>query len=299
MATPFSSKELQVISTQLDHDHSSQGVELCNRIFGFNNWSSEIRELRLYFTAEEMSTDGKVSYSSGASAISRVVLRDGSHRDAVGSGDCSGVDTKMKSIEIAQQAAINEGMRRCVEQFQAGRSHSAHPMLLTTQGSSLHTLKTNEVSSVSTHGHSTLPSSSSPSTTTAHLSGHKRVLQQHNEQFTEMRPHTPSVNFSYPPQSTITSSPDVHSSASPTMEDIDSLMQQYDQVDKGVNSTLKSASTTTQAVAKTKISNPARDEESVGRGASAYLKEAYPTHATSLKGQKYPPKPNLQDPFGK
>ena len=299
MVTPFNSQELHLISTRLDQKHSFKGSEMCNYIFGFNNWSSEILELRLYFTTEETSADGKVSYSSGSSAISRLVLRDGSHRDAVGSGDFSGADTKMESIAAAQQAAINEGIQRCVEQFQAGHSHAAHPMLLATQGG-IYAANTEGVSFVSTPGISnktTIATSSTP--TAANLSGQKRVFQHdgHSKESNLRTPAAPSA------QKSIATPSEVHSSASPTIEDIDSLMQQYDQMHKGADTTsppsfsaARRAGAINTATNATRNVNNSAHSEALRR--SAHLKEACPTHA-SLKGQKYPPKPNLQDPFGK
>lgn len=326
----FSSKELQLISSQLDTKHSYQGCELCNHIIGFNNWSSEIRELRLYYTTEDTSADGKVSYSSGASAICRMVLRDGSHRDAVGSGESSGAETKMKSIEVAQQAAVKEAQQRCVEQFQAGHSHVSHPTLLTTSK------QTETMASMSTPpcdlSDSTAPPSSSSMTTASlntintGISGQKRGLPQ-DQPFQKL--HTPAPfttpslasNHANPhshPQSsiTITTNPDVvQSSASPTLEDIDSLMQQYDQVHKAeaIPASASSSSSvshvgfggTTGAVttsAPTQIRSTHSKEPSSSTSSSyppTHHHHAIATTSASLKGQKYPPKPNLQDPFGK
>ena len=325
MSIPFSSKELHLISRQLDNKHVRyQGEELCNHLFGFNNWSSEIRELRLYFTTEETSTDGEVSYSSGASAIYRMILKDGSHRDAIGSGESAGCKTKMISIENAQQTAVKEAQRRCIEQFQAGNIHLTHPMLLAT------TTTTSEipaVSSVATPQSDPSDSSSSSSSTlsasrnTSSISGHKRGLQQ-DAPPEKLHPHTPaavtteSLPTHLAPHIASTKPPDVQSSASPTIEDIDSLMQQYDQTHKDATfpapsstvscSTAGHESTTASADSKTvnttNLSTAASTSVNLDTQ-PAYLRSAYskvsypPTHA-SLKGQKYPPKPNLQNPFG-
>jgi hypothetical protein len=84
-------------------------------------------------------------------------------------------------------------------------------------------------------------------------------------------------------------------------------MQQYDQVDKAVcipapSSSVSHAGTITTAKASAanivKGSSIHSKVPAYGRSNNTDSKETYPTPA-SLKGQKYPPKPNLQDPFGK
>lgn len=299
MSTPFCSKELEVISLRLDKHSPQKGSALCNHIFGFNNWSSEIRELRLYFTTEEASDGNKVLYSSGASAICRVVLRDGSHRDAVGSGESSGVETKMKSIKEAQQAAIEEGIQRCVEQFQAGHLHEAHPMQ--------HVTSTSEKSSLPPHTSSSSSSATSTSTacrsTINNFSGQKRGLPQ--AQSVEQHPHTPfSFTKSSLPQthidphsSSTIKTPQVQSSssASPTLEDIDSLMQQYDQVQ--YNTGIAPVSTTT--ITTGTADNHSKSKDLHSHAFTTHSKDSFPYAHPSLKGQKYPPQPNLQDPFEK
>jgi len=321
MLSAFSNTELQVISNQIDNtNHVLKGAELCNSLFGFSNWSSEIRELRLYFTNEVMADEGKVSYSSGASAICRILLRDGSHRDAVGVGECLNSDTKMKSFEGAQQAAISDGLQKCIQQFIAGRSHSTHPLL-------------------------SLPSAQETSTNLPHdgssgsVSGVKRPLDQesnnlYGESRTRQLPQETPVStvkhFSHGSTSHKTSATP---NASPSLEDIDSLMQQYDQVKDTSSSGHSMAQTTTScttpappvantmnpSIPNTSNSTKMNDSSlpqhilghpglaasssghslSAGSGMATVAEHSRHSTQTSLKGQRYPSQPNLPDPFGR
>ena len=279
---------------------------MCNQIFGFSNWSSEIRELRLYYTTEKESAEGESSYASGASAICRVVLRDGSHRDAIGVGECENSPSKMKSIEIAQQAASADGIRKCVQQFTAGNSHVAHPLL----------------SSTSLEDRSRIlsqPSSSSVITSyveTPTVSGHKRQFDEDTVETNHDR-HQPHFTPSNEPKDTsdrVFPTNNTTPAASPTLEDIDLIMQQYDQVKNAVVAATPAMQGSSGATTRPPMSNITTSpltnvtDQYIGKvqnssndstSNSTILREKWQPPRASLKGQRYPSKPNLQDPFGK
>ena len=281
MSRPFTSKELECILNQMSKSGNYTGVEFCNRVFGFNNWSSEIKELRLYYTVEETSSDGKVTYSSGASAICRIVLRDDSHRDAVGTGDSSKCVSKMKSIQIAQQSAVTDAMQQCVKQFQVG--------ILSTDDNELLPQAEYENESVCDHN---------SATSLSNVTGQKRNNQQcqstNRTSTYASTPFTTPFNVTAPkPKSTKTT--EIQSS-SPTLEEIDLLMHQYEQVDNDITP----PSTNNDRDIAGNISSAS----SPNRTASSYSSldnnrindVTFPTHP-NLRGQKYPPNPNLQNPF--
>jgi DNA repair and recombination protein RAD52 len=360
--TPFNSTELKIISTQLDQDHSTDGVELCNFIFGFNNWSSEIRELRLYYTIEDVD-DKKILYSSGASAICRILLRDGSYRDATGSGECAIADTKMKSIEVAQQAAIEDGMQKCLAQFRAGKFHADHPMLRSVSGPiNMTSCGKHSRSDARPTAQQSLPlvatsnsmhsSPSAPYISTSYESqinvtnicGQKREsLPQQDYESRKNRavvvpptafssplptsnashknPGTHSISHTSESHSTVAavSAADAtystgHSSVagssasslhSPTVEDIDSLMQQYDQRHATDGRVYEKSSTSTASTSYVPYCDSSGRPAQTPVSTTISTKSTYggvnanpPCHA-SLKGQKYPPKPNLHNPFDK
>lgn len=262
---PFSAKELQDIATKLNEEYNLEGPQLCNTIFGFENWSSEVRELRLYFTTESSSESGR-TYSSGASALCRIILRDGAHRDAPGYGESIDASTKMKSIGLAQKAAIHDGIHQCLNQFK----------------SSMH--KEENICSLkdSTSANSGSGVDNNHESETLHKSGRKRGLPPtpYEHPASNASRHAPAsshlVDQSPSCFSSATACPP--KSASPTIEDVDSLMQQYDKVGDLTDQSRRQVATNTRV--------------------SSHPGTVYPA-VTSLKGQKYPSKPNLQDPFKK
>jgi len=88
-------------------------ISLANRIFGFDGWSSKMRE----FTQEycDMSKDGRVSI--GYSCCCRVTLKDGTYKEDTGFGSAEGQKMKGLAIEKARKEAVTDALKRALRQF--------------------------------------------------------------------------------------------------------------------------------------------------------------------------------------
>ncbi|GAM24984.1 hypothetical protein SAMD00019534_081590 [Acytostelium subglobosum LB1] len=98
--------------TRLTYLESWKAIEIANRVFGFNGWSSRIVELTLDFC--EVAPSGK--WRAGASAIIRIMLKDGTFHDDVGFGMRED-SNKGTSIEHAKKEAVSDARKRSLRVF--------------------------------------------------------------------------------------------------------------------------------------------------------------------------------------
>ncbi|KAL9641148.1 MAG: hypothetical protein Q9204_000246 [Flavoplaca sp. TL-2023a] len=93
---------------------ADKAINLANEVFGFNGWSSCIKEIQLDFIEESQST-GKVSL--GLSVIVRVTLRDGTYHEDIGYGHIENCKGKAAAFEKAKKEGTTDGMKRALRSF--------------------------------------------------------------------------------------------------------------------------------------------------------------------------------------
>ncbi|PSN59260.1 dsRNA-binding domain-like protein, partial [Corynespora cassiicola Philippines] len=94
-------------------------VDLANRRFGSNGWSSAIRSFEVDFVDVNQNT-GRVSI--GLSAVVRLVLKDGTFHDNVGYGSVDDCPNKGMAFEQARKGAITDALETALGYF--GDAHS-------------------------------------------------------------------------------------------------------------------------------------------------------------------------------
>ncbi|KAF2430723.1 hypothetical protein EJ08DRAFT_649514 [Tothia fuscella] len=89
-------------------------INLANEVFGFNGWSSGIRDVTIDYVDMDKST-GKISL--GCSIIVRVTLKDGTYHEDVGYGSITNCSTKGAAFEKAKKEAATDAMKRALRSF--------------------------------------------------------------------------------------------------------------------------------------------------------------------------------------
>ncbi|KAL8731321.1 MAG: hypothetical protein Q9166_003545 [cf. Caloplaca sp. 2 TL-2023] len=93
---------------------ADKAINLANEVFGFNGWSSCIKQIQIDFVEESQST-GKVSL--GLSVIVRVTLRDGTYHEDIGYGHIENCKGKAAAFEKAKKEGTTDGMKRALRNF--------------------------------------------------------------------------------------------------------------------------------------------------------------------------------------
>ena len=89
-------------------------INLANEVFGFNGWSSSIRDVQIDFVDENPST-GKISL--GLSIIVRVSLKDGTYHEDIGYGQIENSRSKAAAFEKAKKEAATDALKRALRNF--------------------------------------------------------------------------------------------------------------------------------------------------------------------------------------
>ncbi|OBT69687.1 hypothetical protein VE03_00831 [Pseudogymnoascus sp. 23342-1-I1] len=89
-------------------------IQLANEVFGFNGWSSQIKDLQVDFVDENPTT---FKVSLGLSAIVRVSLRDGTFHEDIGYGHIENCKGKAAAFEKAKKEATTDAMKRALRNF--------------------------------------------------------------------------------------------------------------------------------------------------------------------------------------
>ncbi|KAN0027454.1 hypothetical protein ACTFIU_010408 [Dictyostelium citrinum] len=101
--------------TTLSYLESWKAINLANKIFQFNGWSSSIKELSPDFI-EEINVNGITRYRVGVTAIVRVTLKDGTFQEDVGYGSTEH-PSKGSAIENAKKEAVSDARKRTLRLF--------------------------------------------------------------------------------------------------------------------------------------------------------------------------------------
>lgn len=86
-------------------------IRLANAIFGFDGWSSEVKEMKQDYCE---GTGDRINV--GFSCVCRVTLKDGTYREDVGFGNSENM-AKGAGIEKAKKAALTDALKRALRQF--------------------------------------------------------------------------------------------------------------------------------------------------------------------------------------
>lgn len=90
-----------------------KAIAQTNRIFGFNGWSSRIMDINLDFIDQE--STGR--FTAGVSAIVRITLKDGTHREDIGYGVSENQKQKGKALDQAKKKAVSDALKRALKGF--------------------------------------------------------------------------------------------------------------------------------------------------------------------------------------
>ncbi|KAJ9644103.1 DNA repair protein rad52 [Coniosporium tulheliwenetii] len=89
-------------------------ILLANEVFGFNGWSSAIRNIQIDFVDENQST-GQITL--GLSIIVRVTLRDGTFHDDIGYGHVENCNGRAAAFGKAKKEAVTDALKRALRHF--------------------------------------------------------------------------------------------------------------------------------------------------------------------------------------
>ncbi|RPA90644.1 hypothetical protein L873DRAFT_1717028 [Choiromyces venosus 120613-1] len=131
-AIPYTKQEQEGLQTQLDgmlgpeyvnyrpapggssvaYLRGDVAITLANEIFGFNGWSSEIKEI----TVDEcLESHGK--WTVTASVHLRITLKDGTFREDIGTGESQNQRSKSSAIVAAKKQAVTDALKRTFRTF--------------------------------------------------------------------------------------------------------------------------------------------------------------------------------------
>lgn len=89
-------------------------IALANEVFGFNGWSSAIKEVQVDFVDENPQT---LKISLGLSVIVRVTLRDGTFHEDIGYGHIENCKGKAAAFEKAKKEGTTDALKRALRNF--------------------------------------------------------------------------------------------------------------------------------------------------------------------------------------
>ncbi|KAI3650341.1 hypothetical protein MP228_003822 [Amoeboaphelidium protococcarum] len=97
---------------RINYLEGNRAIELANKIFGFNGWSTRIVDLQVDFCDE---VNGRVSL--GVSCTTRVTLKDGTYKEDVGYGSIVNCKAKGDAYQKAKKEAVTDSLKRCLRLF--------------------------------------------------------------------------------------------------------------------------------------------------------------------------------------
>ncbi|EPR80045.1 RAD52 protein [Spraguea lophii 42_110] len=97
--------------TEVAYIEGWSAIAIANKIFGYNGWSSTIKEIKIDFI-EEVNKKFIISVS----CIVTITLKDGTQREDVGCGS-SESKNKIIGIEKAKKEAATDAIKRTLRQF--------------------------------------------------------------------------------------------------------------------------------------------------------------------------------------
>lgn len=92
---------------------SHKVIGLANEVFGFNGWSSTVKDISIDFVDER--PDGR--YNIGLTVVVRITLRDGAFHEDVGYGSIENCKGKAAAFEKCKKEGTTDAMKRALRTF--------------------------------------------------------------------------------------------------------------------------------------------------------------------------------------
>ncbi|CAO3695392.1 unnamed protein product [Rhizopus microsporus] len=213
--TPFTEEEIKLISEklqqslgpefltqrpgpsgQLTYIEGKTAINLANEIFGFNGWTSEIKDTTVDFA--DVLENGRVNL--GVSVTVRVSLKDGTFHEDIGYGSAENSKSKAIAFEKAKKQAVTDATKRTLRNFGnalgnciydkvylSGIARMANPQIKFTPVN-LYRHSQFDTSKNASTSDATTTNSSAPTTSTANA--------QESNNTTDIKPETVSINDS-------------------------------------------------------------------------------------------------------
>ncbi|AMD21611.1 HFL245Cp [Eremothecium sinecaudum] len=108
----YISKRVGHGSTRVAYIEGWKAINLANQIFGYNGWSSEVKNVTIDFMDEKQGR-----FTVGCTAIVRVTLSDGSYREDIGYGTVDNERRKPAAFERAKKSAVTDALKRSLRGF--------------------------------------------------------------------------------------------------------------------------------------------------------------------------------------
>ncbi|KAM0678801.1 DNA repair protein rad52 [Binucleata daphniae] len=99
-------------STKLSYVEGWLVIQMANKIFGFNGWSSKIKKMVVEYCDK---TDK--GYCIGVSCVVRVKLKDNTKKEDVGFGSAENQKVRSLGYEKAKKEAATDALKRALRQF--------------------------------------------------------------------------------------------------------------------------------------------------------------------------------------
>lgn len=108
----YISKRIGFGSSRVAYIEGWKVINLANQIFGFNGWSTEVKNVMVDFLDERQ---GK--FNIGCTAIVRVTLENGTYREDIGYGTVENERRKSAAFERAKKSAVTDALKRSLRGF--------------------------------------------------------------------------------------------------------------------------------------------------------------------------------------
>lgn len=108
----YISKRVGFGSSRVAYIEGWRAINLANQIFGYNGWSTEVKNVIIDFLDERQ---GK--YCIGCTAIVRVTLDNGTYREDIGYGTVENERRKAAAFERAKKSAVTDALKRSLRSF--------------------------------------------------------------------------------------------------------------------------------------------------------------------------------------
>lgn len=108
----YISKRVGFGTSRVAYIEGWRAINLANQIFGYNGWSTEVKNVIVDFLDEKQ---GK--FSVGCTAIVRVTLSNGTYREDIGYGTVENERRKAAAFERAKKSAVTDALKRSLRSF--------------------------------------------------------------------------------------------------------------------------------------------------------------------------------------
>ncbi|SCV03558.1 LAME_0H11386g1_1 [Lachancea meyersii CBS 8951] len=108
----YISKRVGFGASRVAYIEGWKAINLANQIFGYNGWSTEVKNITIDFMDEKQ---GK--FCIGCTAIIRVTLTDGTFREDIGYGTVENERRKSSAFERAKKSAVTDALKRSLRAF--------------------------------------------------------------------------------------------------------------------------------------------------------------------------------------